>query len=92
MSDLLAPLTFTSLSHLLDPRILRALADFKFLHPTLVQEKAIPLALDGKDILAKARTGSGKTGAYCIPTLQKVLAAKAVSTQPVPEVVGSRLG
>ena len=79
MSDLLAPLTFASLSHLLDPRILRALADFKFLHPTLVQEKAIPLALEGKDILAKARTGSGKTGAYCIPTLQKVLSAKAVS-------------
>jgi superfamily II DNA/RNA helicase len=78
MSDLLSPTTFTSLSHLLDPRLLRSLADFKFLHPTLVQAKAIPLALEGKDVLAKARTGSGKTGAYCIPTVQKVLVAKAV--------------
>lgn len=77
MSDLLAPTTFAQLSHLLDPRLLSALASFKFLHPTLVQAKAIPLALEGKDILAKARTGSGKTGAYCIPTVQKILSKKA---------------
>lgn len=79
MSDLLAPTTFADFAHMLDPRILRSLADFKFLHPTLVQAKAIPLALDGKDILAKARTGSGKTGAYCVPVVQKILSIKGVS-------------
>lgn len=45
--------------------------------PTLTivsnQIKALPLALKGKDIIAKARTGSGKTGAYAIPILQKIL-------------------
>ncbi len=72
--------TFTSFSHLLDARILRGLADLGFARPTLVQAKAIPLALENRDILARARTGSGKTAAYCIPILQKVLSAKAVST------------
>lgn len=41
--------------------------------PTLIQEKAIPLALEGKDLLARARTGSGKTAAYAIPMLQLLL-------------------
>lgn len=65
-------------STLLDPRILRSLADLKFAHPTLVQAKAIPLLLDGKDVLAKARTGSGKTGAYGVPMVQRILSAKEV--------------
>ncbi|KAJ3172786.1 ATP-dependent DNA/RNA helicase, partial [Irineochytrium annulatum] len=60
----------------LDPRLLRAIAKLGFTTPTLVQSTAIPLALKGKDILARARTGSGKTVAYCLPVLQKVLAAK----------------
>lgn len=46
--------------------------------PTPIQEKAIPLALEGKDVLARARTGSGKTAAFCIPVIQKILAAKQV--------------
>ncbi len=73
--------TFASppFSTLLDPRILRALADLKFAHPTLVQAKAIPLLLEGKDVLARARTGSGKTGAYVVPAVQKVLEVKSVS-------------
>jgi len=35
-----------------------------------LQEKAIPLILDGKDVVAKGRTGSGKTGAFAIPIIQ----------------------
>jgi ATP-dependent RNA helicase DDX56/DBP9 len=70
--------TFTSFSHILDARILRALAELGFARPTLVQTKAIPLALENKDILARARTGSGKTAAYCIPVVQKILNAKSV--------------
>ena len=71
--------TFSSFSHLLDSRILRALADMGFARPTLVQMQAIPIALENRDILARARTGSGKTAAYCIPVLQKILSAKVVS-------------
>lgn len=71
--------SFSSFSHLIDARLLRALADMGYAKPTLVQAKAIPLALDGRDILAKARTGSGKTAAYCVPLVQKILTAKAVS-------------
>ncbi|KAJ6582054.1 P-loop containing nucleoside triphosphate hydrolase protein [Mycena capillaripes] len=69
--------TFASFSHILDTRILRALADTGFARPTLVQAKAIPLALESRDILARARTGSGKTAAYCVPVVQKILSAKS---------------
>lgn len=44
----------------LDPRLLQAVAQQSFQKPTLVQSKAIPLALEGRDVLAKAKTGSGK--------------------------------
>ncbi|ADV25569.1 ATP-dependent RNA helicase DBP9 [Cryptococcus gattii E566] len=64
-------------STLIDSRVLVALADQKFAHPTLVQAKAIPLLLEGKDVLARARTGSGKTAAYVVPAVQKILEAKA---------------
>ena len=70
---------FAAFSHILDARVLRALADLGFAKPTLVQTKAIPLALENRDILARARTGSGKTAAYCIPVVQKILNAKSVS-------------
>lgn len=68
--------SFAKFDHLLDKRLLRALADLGFARPTLVQAKAVPLALNGKDILARAKTGSGKTLAYLLPIAQKVLAEK----------------
>jgi ATP-dependent RNA helicase DDX6/DHH1 len=40
--------------------------------PSPIQEAAIPIALGGKDILARAKNGTGKTGAYCIPVLEQV--------------------
>uniref|UniRef100_A0A1W7RI19 Probable ATP-dependent RNA helicase DDX56 n=1 Tax=Agkistrodon contortrix contortrix TaxID=8713 RepID=A0A1W7RI19_AGKCO len=61
----------------LDARILQAVAELGWAAPTPIQEKAVPLALEGKDLLARARTGSGKTGAYALPLLQRLLAAKA---------------
>ncbi|KAJ5327723.1 hypothetical protein N7452_008113 [Penicillium brevicompactum] len=60
----------------LDPRLRQALIKEKFTKPTLVQSKAIPLALEGKDILARAKTGSGKTAAYVLPILQAILQQK----------------
>ncbi|KAI8329390.1 ATP-dependent RNA helicase DBP9 [Chlamydoabsidia padenii] len=64
-----------------DPRLARAIAQLQFVHPTLVQAKAIPLALAGKDILARARTGSGKTAAYTLPIIQKILANKELESE-----------
>ncbi|BCS26634.1 ATP-dependent DNA/RNA helicase [Aspergillus puulaauensis] len=62
----------------LDPRLRQALVKEKFSKPTPVQAKAIPLALAGKDILARAKTGSGKTAAYVLPILQTILQKKAI--------------
>lgn len=61
-----------------DPRLAKAIAQLDFTRPTPVQAKGIPLALAGKDILARARTGSGKTAAYAMPIVQKILLAKQV--------------
>ncbi|PRD20543.1 UNVERIFIED_CONTAM: ATP-dependent RNA helicase DDX56 [Trichonephila clavipes] len=66
----------------LDDRLLEAIACLKWQEPTLIQEKAIPLALDGKDILARARTGSGKTGAFLIPIIQQLLLRKMTTSSP----------
>ncbi|KAF7653854.1 hypothetical protein LDENG_00077600 [Lucifuga dentata] len=60
----------------LDDRLLKAVADLGWAQPTLIQEKAIPLALEGKDLLARARTGSGKTAAYAVPLIQRILTSK----------------
>lgn len=62
----------------LDKRLLKALGEMGFARPTLIQAQAIPIALEGRDVLARARTGSGKTAAYCIPVAQKILQAKIV--------------
>ncbi|KAM9313282.1 putative ATP-dependent RNA helicase DDX56 [Gastrophryne carolinensis] len=68
----------------LDDRLLKAIADLGWAKPTLIQEKAIPLAMEGKDLLARARTGSGKTAAYSIPIIQNLLQSKmSVSEQAV---------
>lgn len=73
----------------IDDRILMAVLKQGWLEPTPIQETAIPLILEGKDILAKARTGSGKTGAYTIPLLHKILAMKKLkaSTQATSALV-----
>ncbi len=65
----------------LDDRILKAIAKLGWCEPTLIQQKAIPFILDGKDVLAKGRTGSGKTGAFAIPVVQKVLYSKKTACE-----------
>ncbi|ERT01515.1 hypothetical protein HMPREF1624_02766 [Sporothrix schenckii ATCC 58251] len=67
-------LSFTQLG--LDPRLIQAVAQQKYGKPTLVQQRAIPIALNGQDVLAKAKTGSGKTAAYLLPALQAILKRK----------------
>ena len=52
--------------------ILKALANKKYENPTPIQEKAIPAALDGSDLLGIAQTGTGKTAAFAIPIIQQL--------------------
>ncbi len=54
---------------LIEP-ILKALDEEKYIEPTLIQEKAIPLILKKNDVLGSAQTGTGKTAAFAIPILQ----------------------
>ncbi|XP_008558990.1 probable ATP-dependent RNA helicase DDX56 [Microplitis demolitor] len=64
----------------LDDRILKAIAKLGWLEPTTIQETTIPLLLEGKDVLIRARTGSGKTAAFTIPLVQKILMSKPHQT------------
>lgn len=54
----------------LSKEILKALDKSAFKHPTPIQEKTIPLILDGKDIIAQAQTGSGKSAGFILPVLE----------------------
>lgn len=65
----------------LDARLLKAISRLGYVRPTVVQAKAIPLALSGRDVLVRAATGAGKTAAYGLVALQKVLQHKASSKQ-----------
>ena len=60
---------FSSLG--LSPALAQAAADLGFTQPTPIQSEAIPAVLAGRDVLATARTGSGKTAAYALPLLQR---------------------
>ena len=60
----------------LDVRLAKAVAKVGFVYPTLVQAQCLPLAMQGKDLLVHAKTGSGKTAAYSLPTIQKILEFK----------------
>ena len=57
----------------LHPDLLRGLKDLGFPRPTPIQADAIPPALEGRDLLACAMTGSGKTAAFLLPLLQKLM-------------------
>ncbi len=65
-----AELTFESLS--LNPFILKAIADTGYTMPTPIQGAAIPVVLDGHDLMASAQTGTGKTAAFMLPALHKL--------------------
>jgi ATP-dependent RNA helicase RhlE len=65
----------------LHPSLLRSLSDLGFDAPTPVQQQAIPPALDGRDLVASAMTGSGKTAAFALPILQRLLDKPAGTTR-----------
>ena len=58
----------------LDARLLEAVRTAGWVTPTPIQERALPLALDGRDLIGLAQTGTGKTAAFALPILQRLLA------------------
>src|SRR5688572_10844529 len=67
-------MTFSSFD--LDARLQRGIADLGFTVPTPIQQAGLPPALEGRDVLACAMTGSGKTAAFVLPILQRLLGQK----------------
>lgn len=57
----------------LNPEILRAVAEQGYLQPTPIQQQAIPAVLQGRDLMASAQTGTGKTAGFTLPLLQRLI-------------------
>ena len=64
-------MTFDSLG--LAPELTRALSELGYATPTPIQTESIPLVLEGRDLMAGAQTGTGKTAAFSLPMLQRLL-------------------
>src|SRR5687768_8176703 len=65
----------------LHPSLLAGVKELGFVRPTPIQAEAIPPALEGRDVLACAMTGSGKTVAFLLPILQRLLDRKRGTTR-----------
>ena len=72
----------------LDRRLIKALSKLGYTYPTMVQSRCIPIALQGKDVLVRARTGAGKTVAFSLPLLHKLLIAKGTEPNAAPKLQG----
>jgi len=77
-------MTFNDLG--LSEPLLRAISKKGYTQPSPIQEKAIPLVLQGKDVLASAQTGTGKTAGFTLPILD-ILTEKAKHGRPVRGLV-----
>jgi ATP-dependent RNA helicase RhlE len=75
---------------MLAPELLRAVADAGYTTPTPIQARAIPLILKGRDIMGLAQTGTGKTAAFTLPIVQRLLGgprrARALILTPTREL------
>jgi ATP-dependent RNA helicase RhlE len=78
-----APIASIAFSDLgLAPELLQAVIDSGYTTPTPIQAKAIPLVLAGRDIMGGAQTGTGKTAAFTLPILQRMLPFASSSSSP----------
>lgn len=62
--------------------ILQALSDQGYVHPTPIQAKAIPIVLQGRDVMGAAQTGTGKTASFSLPIIQNLLPLANTSASP----------
>ncbi|MBI4975809.1 DEAD/DEAH box helicase [Candidatus Peregrinibacteria bacterium] len=68
----------------INPQILKKLEVLKFTVPTPIQQKTIPLGLEGNDLIGIAQTGTGKTLAFAIPIIQKIIEEKKLALIVLP--------
>ena len=73
-------MTFSELN--LDPKILKAIDETGYTAPTPIQAEGIPPALEGKDVLGIAQTGTGKTAAFSIPMINRLIKGRARARMP----------
>jgi len=71
---------FSNLS--LAPQLARAVAEMGYETMTPIQEQAIPVVLEGRDVMGAAQTGTGKTAAFALPLLQRMMKHENASTSP----------
>lgn len=83
--DTIPEITFADLG--LAPELLRAVLDEGYTKPTPIQAQAIPLVISGKDIMGGAQTGTGKTAAFTLPILQRILPFASSSPSPAKHPV-----
>lgn len=79
-ADEAVDVTFKELG--LEPKILKALDDMGYEKPTPIQARAIPAAMEQRDVLGIAQTGTGKTGAFTLPTMNKLSKGRARARMP----------
>ncbi|MBD3892345.1 DEAD/DEAH box helicase [Hydrogenophaga sp.] len=72
--------SFSELS--LSPSLARAVAEMGYMTMTPIQAQAIPVVLQGRDVMGAAQTGTGKTAAFSLPLLQRLLKHENASTSP----------
>jgi len=80
MTTVTKPVNFTELG--LIPPLLVRLSELEYLQPTPIQERAIPGVLAGRDLIAGANTGSGKTATFALPLLQIIQAQHLNAEEP----------
>ena len=72
--------TFSDLG--LSPEVLKAVADTGYTTPTPIQEQAIPIVLQGRDVLGIAQTGTGKTAGFTLPMIDRLAAGRSKARMP----------
>jgi superfamily II DNA/RNA helicase len=73
-------LTFADLG--LDTKTLTAVTESGYIHPTAIQQQAIPVVLQGRDVLGCAQTGTGKTASYTLPLIERLITGRARARMP----------
>ncbi|HEV7836853.1 MAG TPA: DEAD/DEAH box helicase, partial [Gemmatimonadaceae bacterium] len=68
----------------LAPQLLQAVRDAGYTHPTPIQQQAIPLAMEGRDLIGLAQTGTGKTAGFTLPIIHNLLSAPLTDTAGAP--------
>ena len=74
----------------LRPQLLQAVNELGYVEPTPIQKRAIPVVLEGRDLMAAAQTGTGKTAAFALPILEKLMQGAAARSPRALIVVPTR--